>query len=229
MIASGSAEIFLKEMKNDSEEAPQLLELCMLLAKTYEKAGSASSILATMEETFDATTSPSSCRSVAATIYFRLNDRVNALKCLRHAGRDIEQLALQCQIHISSNRLDLANRTWDSMRKTNDDHTLTTLFRSVINLYEGGSKIQESSYMLDSLLQKFGRGDSALLRNLRAVCELHLGRSSSSDEDEDSKLSSTNRYLRNLLRFDVSKDSTVVSQERQEVEAMFDKALAGRK
>ena len=111
-IAMGKASSFLKEMKEDTEEAPELLELCMLLARTYAPQASSSSILATMEESFDMTTSPSSCRAVAATIYFRLNDRANALKCLRHAGGDIEQLALQCQIHLSSNRLDLANRTY---------------------------------------------------------------------------------------------------------------------
>ena len=111
-IAMGKASSFLKEMKENTEEAPELLELCMLLARTYAPQASSSSILATMEESFDMTTSPSSCRAVAATIYFRLNDRANALKCLRHAGGDIEQLALQCQIHLSSNRLDLANRTY---------------------------------------------------------------------------------------------------------------------
>ena len=116
--------------------------------------------------------------------------------------------------------------TWDAMRKVDDDHTLTTLFRSMINLYEGGSKIQEASYMLQSLLQKYGKGESTLLCNLRAVCELHLGRSSSSeDEEETSKLDSRNNYLRRLLQFDLD---SVDSNERKEVEAMFDKVLEGR-
>ena len=116
--------------------------------------------------------------------------------------------------------------TWDAMRKANDDHTLTTLFRSIINLYEGGSKIQESSYMLQSLLQKYGKGESALLCNLRAVCEHRLGRSASSDDEEEtSKLDARNNYLRKLLQFDVD---SVDSNERKEVEAMFDKVLEGR-
>ena len=49
MIAMGNASSFLKEVKADTEEAPELMELCALLARTYAPQASASSILATME------------------------------------------------------------------------------------------------------------------------------------------------------------------------------------
>ena len=65
-----------------------------------------------------------------------------------------------------------------------------------------------------------------MLCNLRAVCELHLGRSASSDDEEEtSKLDAGNNYLRKLLQVDVD---SVDSNERKEVEAMFDKVLEGR-
>lgn len=109
-------------------------------------------------------------RLVAATMYLMVDNTSESMKLL---GLFLEHLALQVQIFLRIDRLDLAQKQLKAMKQMDEDSTLTMIATAWVNLAMGGTKDQEAAYIYEELIDK--HGSSALLLNGLAVAKMHLG------------------------------------------------------
>lgn len=110
---------------------------------------------------------------VAAQMYFEEGNYKDALRAVSPSSEDLEKMALQVQIYLKIDRVDLAQKAAASMAEVDDDDVLTQLATSWLYIALGGEKVTEASFLLQELVDKFGPSVSVL--SSQAVCQLHLG------------------------------------------------------
>jgi len=108
---------------------------------------------------------------VAGSIYMHEQLYEDALKCL-HQTNSLEGLALLVQTYLKIDRLDLAEKELQNMRKQDEDATITQLSIAWVNTLLGGDKIQDAFFIYKELSDKYG--PTVPLLNGLAVCSLHL-------------------------------------------------------
>lgn len=202
-IADGDASKVLSELS--SSDQPAALEAVALLAKaSLASPKTADNVSMEIEQLLSDETMAGNAtvQTVAATAYLALSDERAALKTVRHQ-RDVEQIAISVQALLRMNRIDLAARNLEIMRKMDDDHSLTQICGAWIDLFRGGAKTQEASYVLEGLSQKFGGTAATVANGGLVVGYLHLGRmerareamKADDGEDDDEAFSSVNRFV----------------------------------
>jgi coatomer protein complex subunit epsilon len=107
---------------------------------------------------------------VGAQIYFEEGTYKEALRLVQNAGEDLEKLAMQVQIYLKIERVDLAAKTVKFMQDVDDDDALTQLAQSWVLIVQGGSKVTEASEQLQELVEKFGPSINVL--NSQAACQI---------------------------------------------------------
>lgn len=110
---------------------------------------------------------------MAAQMYFEEGNFKESLKLVHSAGEDLEKMAMQVQIYLKIDRIDLAAKAARVMGDIDDDDVLTQLATSWLYVAQGGEKIMEASFLLQELVDKFGKSVSIL--SSQAVCQIHLG------------------------------------------------------
>lgn len=105
----------------------------------------------------------------------------DALALLEKHEGSIDVVALIVQLHLSQNRLDLAQAEVRKARTWAQDHLLVNLAEAWVGLREGGPKYQPAFYVYEELATAPPTLPDASADNTRtllgqAVCELHLGR-----------------------------------------------------
>lgn len=161
-------------MNEVSDDASLDLRAVKLLA-TYLSPGLRETALGELE-TFMEDTSASvnpMIQLIAGYIYSYEQEYEKALRAI-HYGVTLEQLALQVQVMLKMNRVDLASKELEQMNKMDEDATLTQLTTAWVNMAAGGDKLQEAFYILQELSEKFG--GTVLLLNALAVFNMLSGK-----------------------------------------------------
>lgn len=109
---------------------------------------------------------------VAGTVYNMQGNYEETLKLL-HASEDAELMSLLVQTFLSMSRIDLAEKQFKTMQQKEDDHTLTQLASTWVNLAKGGSNIKEALFTFTDLADKFGT--STLIFNGMAAAHMGQG------------------------------------------------------
>lgn len=108
----------------------------------------------------------------AAHVFLQADMKKEALQCV-HQGLNMEQVALCVQIYILLDRLDLAEKTLDQMRRTDEDSMLTQLASVQVALATGSSMAAEAVHTLTQISEQYG--PSPMLLNLMACAHLQAG------------------------------------------------------
>jgi len=121
---------------------------------------------------------PAASRAPSAQLYaahVRLcaNDHEGALR-LVSAGTTLEHMHVTAQIHLRTDRLDLAEETVALMRNTDEDSSLTHISSVHVALAAGSSRSTDATYTLAALSEQYG--PSPLLMNLQAAALVVSGR-----------------------------------------------------
>mmetsp|Transcript_13068 Transcript_13068/g.32278 ORF Transcript_13068/g.32278 Transcript_13068/m.32278 type:complete len:295 (+) Transcript_13068:39-923(+) len=110
---------------------------------------------------------------VAALVYAGEGDYDAALKAA-HKGATLEHLAAKVQILLKMDRVDVAKREAATMKRIDEDATLTQLANAWCYLAGGGSDVQEALFIYQDLLERHGATDPIL--NGIALSYLGAGR-----------------------------------------------------
>lgn len=162
-----------KQVANNSPTAHQAVKL---LATAREAATDMKEVLfETVAEWLsdDILRDDPTLQLVAAQMYFEEENYKDAMKCVANAGENLEKLAMQAQILLKMDRLDLASKTVRNMADVDDDDPLTQLATAWLYVCQGGDKVTEASFLLQELVDKFGPSIQVLAS--QAVCQIHLG------------------------------------------------------
>lgn len=172
-IAMGQYNIVIEEVSDDAD-TPVALQAIKLLARYLSHTVDSETIVGTLESwLFDAHAANSTTlQLVACTIYMHEGRIKEALRSIRHSTT-MEQLALNTQILIKMQRVDLAAKQVKLMQQADEDATLTQLATAWLHMASGGSKYQEAAYVFEELIDKFG--PTTMLLNGAAAANLHMG------------------------------------------------------
>lgn len=109
---------------------------------------------------------------IAANVFLQADMKKEALQCV-HQGLTLEQIGLCVQIYILLDRLDLAEKSLQQMRKTDEDSMLTQLSSVQVALATGSSVAREAVHTLNQISEQYG--PSPMLLNLMACAHMQGG------------------------------------------------------
>lgn len=110
---------------------------------------------------------------LGSQMYFEDNNFKEAMRLVQSPGEDLEQWAMQVEIALKIDRLDLAAKACRAMTDIDDDDALSQLCNAWFNIFSGQEKATEASFLLQELIDKFGPSTKVLC--LQAACQIELG------------------------------------------------------
>lgn len=113
-----------------------------------------------------------SVQLTAAHVFLQAGMKKEALQCV-HQELTMEHTSLCVQIYIQLDRLDLAQKTLQQMRKTDEDSMLTQLASVHVALATGSSMSGEAVHTLNQISEQYG--PSPMLLNLMACAHMQAG------------------------------------------------------
>jgi len=171
-VAQRKFNVVLDEISVSSPEPLKAVKmLAEYLARPQARQGIVSRLDASATDNVDPTQPVPAL--MAAHVYFLEENYEQALRVLSPFD-DLEPRALNVQIFLRMNRVDLARKELKAMQDKEDDATLTQLAQAWINLAAGGEKLQDAYYTTQELIDKFG--SSPLLLNQQAVSFIGQGK-----------------------------------------------------
>lgn len=170
MIYSNPGDVFKKIPQSGSTA----LQAIKLLA-TYNTANEENRemVFDTLKDwlSSDEVASDSTLQAVAAQIFMEEGNYKEALRLLLPAGENLEKQALSVQLYLKINRVDLAVKVVKAMQDQDDDDILSQLATIWVSIAEGGEKLNEATFLLQDLVEKFG--PSVLVLNCQATCQIN--------------------------------------------------------
>jgi len=132
------------------------------------------SILSELQAVVSDPSATPTAQLVAAQTFLSHGDMTKeALQCV-HLGTTMEHLALTVQIYLRMDRIDLAKKTLNAMRSTDEESVLTQLCAVHVNIVTGRSEALDAVHTLTSLTEQYGA--CVTLLNLTAVALMVAGR-----------------------------------------------------
>lgn len=113
-----------------------------------------------------------SVQLTAAHVFLNAGMKKEALQCV-HQGLTMEHTSLCFQIYMLLDRLDLARKTLQQMRKTDEDSLLTQIVSVHFALATGSSMAGEAVHTLNQISEQYG--PSPMLLNLMACAHMQAG------------------------------------------------------
>lgn len=171
-IELGSYELVINEIPSS---APQTLQAIKLLAQYHGSKLSKEDVLATIADWLadPAVSYNSTVLLVAGIIYTNEANHVEALKAL-HGGDTLEMMAVSVLNYLRIDRVDQAEKQVKAMSAVDDDATITQLATAWVNVFLGGSKVQDAAYIYQELGDKFNW--TSRLLNGSAACNMAMER-----------------------------------------------------
>lgn len=165
-----------KVFKEVTDESPTAHQAVKFLATYRQAEGDNKDLVINEWLQDDILKDDKTLQLIAAQMYFEDGNYKDAMKLLSSPGEDLEKLALQVQILLKMDRLDLAGKIVKSMQDVDDDDPLTQLAQAWLYVCQGGDKVTEASFLLQGLMDIFGQSIPVLVT--LAVCQLHMGNAS---------------------------------------------------
>jgi len=171
-IAQKKYGVVLDEVNSGS---PQELQAVKMFAEYLSNESRRDSIVKNLDSkmsgNFDL--SDSAFLLMAASVYFHEQNYDAALRVL-HQSDNLECAALMIQILLKIDRVDLAKKEMKRMQEADEDNTLTQLSLALFNLAVGGEKLQDSYYIYQDMIDKYG--STSYLLNGQAACYIAQGK-----------------------------------------------------
>ncbi|KAI9146533.1 coatomer epsilon subunit-domain-containing protein [Paraphysoderma sedebokerense] len=123
-----------------------------------------------------------SVRVLAGELFLNEGLLEEAFKAVIKSAREkhLECAAILVQVYLRLDRLDLAQKEFQTITSWSLDSVLVQLIEAWVNLASGASKTQEAYYAFEELVQTYG--DNATLLTSMAVCQIHLGEFAEADK-----------------------------------------------
>ncbi|KAJ2872612.1 hypothetical protein FB639_004325, partial [Coemansia asiatica] len=112
--------------------------------------------------------------AIASQVLVNQQKYEEALKLLTMHPKNLECIALSVVVLLQINRVDMAQKLVARTRGWAEDSPIAQLAEAWTNLYVGGSKYTEASYIFEELAQGSSVTTVSLLNSL-AVVKMHLG------------------------------------------------------
>ncbi|MDI1493391.1 MAG: hypothetical protein OHK93_005180 [Ramalina farinacea] len=172
-IALGQSSAVLSSLSASAASSPDLTSVRALALYTSDKKTEALSALESLvEKEGENGTVQVLCGTVLA-LAERYEDALSLLS--KHQG-SLEAVLLTTQIHLATNRLDLAQREVTAAKKWAQDNLLVNLAEAWVGLRQGGSLLSSTSYYIYSELASTPSSSSASSLLAQGITELHLQR-----------------------------------------------------
>ena len=113
-----------------------------------------------------------SVQLTAAEVLLAFGQTKEAMQCV-HLGATMEHLAVVLQIYLKLERLDLAKKQLEALRRADEDAILTQLSAVYVGLATGSTGAPDAVHTMDSLMEQYG--PSSFLLNLMAVALMQKG------------------------------------------------------
>lgn len=146
----------------------------LVLKSKYEQAVGEDAKAAVVEEMkalAAGDTSPS-VQLYASQLYLSHGLTKEALACV-HFGNTMEHISMALQIYLKLDRIDLAQKQLNSLRRKDEDAVLTSLGAVHVALAGGTSTASDAGHYLNSLSEQYG--PSPTLLNLSACANCMVG------------------------------------------------------
>ncbi|KAK9810168.1 hypothetical protein WJX72_005996 [[Myrmecia] bisecta] len=171
-IELGSYELVINEVSSSS---PTALQAVKLLAQYLGNKTDKEQVLSTIADWLadPACNGNSMVLLIAGIIYTHEGNYVEALKAC-HTGISLEILALSVQLYLKIDRIEQAEKTLKGMMAVDEDATLAQLATAWVDLFLGGAKVQEASFIYQELGEKYNW--TVRLYNGSAVCNMRMSR-----------------------------------------------------
>jgi len=171
-IAQRKYRIVLEEIHGTS---PAELRPLRLLADYFAHPNKRDALLDSLKEQLSgsADLSNHTFLIVAATLFCHDANYEVALRVL-HQEDNLESSAMNVQIFLQMDRVDLARKELKTMQDKDEDSTLTQLAQAWVNIAMGGDKLQDAFYIYQEMMDKYG--STPMLLNGQAVCLIGQGK-----------------------------------------------------
>ncbi|KAK9451504.1 coatomer epsilon subunit-domain-containing protein [Limtongia smithiae] len=218
-IALGDAAAVLEELEDTEGSAA----LASVKAFALSKTGKVDEALEIVEELVDTASSDSTVQVLGAIVLYLAGKLDDALLLLSKHEGNLAAVALVVQIRLAQNKLDLAAKEIQQVRKYGQDNIVVNLAEAWVNLQSGGDKYQEAFYIYEELTQ------APLSSNARTflgqvVADIQLGRYPEAEDAISAALERDPKCPEVLVDAIVlstllGKDSTTYHQTLAEVDA----------
>ncbi|KAJ2595801.1 hypothetical protein GGF39_003686 [Coemansia sp. RSA 1721] len=138
---------------------------------------------------------------IVGMVLVNLQKYEEALKLLAMHPKSLECIAISVYILLQINRVDMAQKLVARTRGWAEDSPIAQIAEAWTNLYVGGNKYMEASYIFEELAQASSVSTACLLNSL-AVVKMHLGQLQEAEEileDALAKESNNPDTLANLV------------------------------
>lgn len=172
-VATNNHQLVIEEVREG--EAPTALQAVKLLATFTSQEANREIALISLKAWLEDPNSANNptLQLMAALIYSQQGDYTEALKAIR-SGTTIELVAMNVEILLKLNRVDLAEKKLKELQTMDDESTLTQLATAWVYCGKGGAKLQEAAYLFQEQIDKFG--STVCLLNSLAVCNMQMDR-----------------------------------------------------
>ncbi|KAI5283881.1 hypothetical protein KEM54_001763, partial [Ascosphaera aggregata] len=171
-IALGQIDEVLADVEGEEDQAS---DLAAVRALAYQAGGNGAMALKEAERLAAEEGDNATVQILAGTVLQAHGKSEEALQLLAKHQGNLEAVALITQIHLASNRTDLALKEVQAAKRWAQDSLLVNLAESWVGLRVGGEKYQSAFYVFEELASVPNTSSVTSIVG-QAVSELHLGR-----------------------------------------------------